>query len=288
MPKSFLQSTRSHLLSPPLSALRILELLNSTSCSRSDSSDHPPVSLSPRRHGFDDETEITENTILFESLDYNHWLITVDMPKNSPAAEKISIYEHIAAQVFGSMEEAKKKIYACSTAEYDGFQVQCSEETSEKFQNVPGVVFVLPDLYIDPVNKQYGGDKYLNGEIIHMPSPIRSNMRRDPRPRRMPVYKNRGQMQREARNFGPPQSHPHKQNFGPHFVSPRNQAHQHNFGPPRSKNPPHQQNFGPPPRNSSFQQNFSPPQSPSEQNFGLQRDPGSQQNHLLPQNCSTS
>lgn len=31
------------------------------------------------------------------------------------------------------MEEAKKKIYALSTTTYQGFQVECSEETSEKF-----------------------------------------------------------------------------------------------------------------------------------------------------------
>ena len=33
-----------------------------------------------------------------------------------------------------SSEEAKKKIYACSTTTYTGFQVECSEETSEKFK----------------------------------------------------------------------------------------------------------------------------------------------------------
>lgn len=32
-----------------------------------------------------------------------------------------------------SVEEAKKKIYACSTTTYNGFQVEVSEEMSEKF-----------------------------------------------------------------------------------------------------------------------------------------------------------
>lgn len=33
-----------------------------------------------------------------------------------------------------SVEEAKKKIYALSTTTYQGFQVLCSEEESEKFK----------------------------------------------------------------------------------------------------------------------------------------------------------
>lgn len=33
-----------------------------------------------------------------------------------------------------SVEEAKKKMYACSTTTYQGFQVMVSEEESEKFK----------------------------------------------------------------------------------------------------------------------------------------------------------
>jgi hypothetical protein len=32
------------------------------------------------------------------------------------------------------MEEAKKRIYACSTTTYTGFQVEMTEEMSEKFR----------------------------------------------------------------------------------------------------------------------------------------------------------
>lgn len=83
-----------------------------------------------------------------------------------------------------SLEEAKKQIYACSTTTYQGFQAIMTEEESEKFQGncihsiccsynsqikydtdfsvivwtgIPGVVFILPDSYIDPQNKEYGG-----------------------------------------------------------------------------------------------------------------------------------
>ncbi|CAI9105068.1 OLC1v1003917C1 [Oldenlandia corymbosa var. corymbosa] len=75
-------------------------------------------------------------------------------------------------QLLPIMEEAKKKIYACSTTSYDGFQVECSEETAKNFKDVPGVQFVVPDFYVDPVNKRYGGDKYVNGEITTIPYPV--------------------------------------------------------------------------------------------------------------------
>ncbi|KAK8971126.1 hypothetical protein KSP40_PGU022294 [Platanthera guangdongensis] len=54
------------------------------------------------------------------------------------------------------MEEAKKNMYAFSTTTYTGFQCTVSEETSEKFKGLPGVLWVLPDSYIDVKNKDYG------------------------------------------------------------------------------------------------------------------------------------
>lgn len=92
-------------------------------------------------------------------------------PKPTPE-EMVETYVQTAAKILGSVEEAKKKIYACSTTTYNGFQVEVSEEVSELFKSLPGVVFVLPDSYIDPVNKEYGGDKYINGTIIPRPPPV--------------------------------------------------------------------------------------------------------------------
>ncbi|KAK8970735.1 hypothetical protein KSP40_PGU004902 [Platanthera guangdongensis] len=54
------------------------------------------------------------------------------------------------------LEEAKKNMYAFSTTTYTGFQCTVSEETSEKFKGLPGVLWVLPDSYIDVKNKDYG------------------------------------------------------------------------------------------------------------------------------------
>uniref|UniRef100_A0A6M2EX69 MORF/ORRM1/DAG-like MORF domain-containing protein n=1 Tax=Populus davidiana TaxID=266767 RepID=A0A6M2EX69_9ROSI len=82
--------------------------------------------------------EITENKTLFEGCAYNYWLVTVDFPKEEPKPsprEMIAAYESICAQgLNSSIEEAKKRIYACSTTTFQGFQVLMTEQESEKFR----------------------------------------------------------------------------------------------------------------------------------------------------------
>ncbi|CAK8530423.1 unnamed protein product [Lathyrus sativus] len=119
---------------------------------------------SSKRSGSNDDKE----TILLPGCDYNHWLIVMEFPKDpKPSREEmIDTYLQTLSTVVGSMEEAKKNMYAFSTTTYTGFQCTVDEETSEKFKGLPGVLWVLPDSYIDVKNKDYGGDKYINGEII--------------------------------------------------------------------------------------------------------------------------
>ncbi|XP_068668561.1 multiple organellar RNA editing factor 9, chloroplastic-like [Aristolochia californica] len=119
---------------------------------------------SSKRSSSNEERE----TILLPGCDFNHWLIVMEFPKDpAPTREQmIETYLNTLATVLGSMEEAKKNMYAFSTTTYTGFQCTVDEETSEKFKGLPGVLWVLPDSYIDVKNKDYGGDKYINGEII--------------------------------------------------------------------------------------------------------------------------
>ncbi|XP_057498618.1 DAG protein, chloroplastic-like [Actinidia eriantha] len=121
--------------------------------------------LSGRRNTIKNEER---ETIRLPGCDYNHWLIVMEFPKDpAPTREQmIDTYLDTLATVLGSMEEAKKNMYAFSTTTYTGFQCTVSEETSEKFKGLPGVLWVLPDSYIDVKNKDYGGDKYIDGEII--------------------------------------------------------------------------------------------------------------------------
>ncbi|GAB2231490.1 hypothetical protein Droror1_Dr00010498 [Drosera rotundifolia] len=141
-----------------------------------------------------------KETIMLPGCDYKHWLIVMDFPKN-PAPTRdamIQTYLNTLASVLGSMEEAKKNMYAFSTTTYTGFQCTIDEETSEKFKGLPGVLWVLPDSYIDVKNKDYGGDKYINGEIIPSKYPAYQ-----PRQRNTSKFENK---RYDRRRDGPPGS----------------------------------------------------------------------------------
>ncbi|XP_030513222.1 DAG protein, chloroplastic [Rhodamnia argentea] len=141
-------------------------------------------------------------TIMLPGCDYNHWLIVMEFPKDpAPTREQmIDTYLNTLATVLGSIEEAKKNMYAFSTTTYTGFQCTVDEATSEKFKGLPGVLWVLPDSYIDVKNKDYGGDKYINGEIIPCQYPTYQ-----PKPRHNPRSKSK---RYERQRDGPPRQRP--------------------------------------------------------------------------------
>ncbi|XP_022746742.1 multiple organellar RNA editing factor 1, mitochondrial-like [Durio zibethinus] len=259
---------------------------------------------SPRQYKlYKEGDEITEDTVLFEGCDYNHWLIVVDFPKDNkpPPEEMVRTYENICAQGLGiSVEEAKKRIYACSTTTYEGFQVLMSEEESEKFNDIPGVVFVLPDSYIDPVNKEYGGDKYENGVITPRPPPIqyarnqggKFRQHRNPDQPRYdrqgqtmpnqqgnPPYSQQGFVQGDGRNYRPPQNYPPQQNYGQQPPMNRDYVPQGNDPSYQgSYNQGGRGNYNSPERKDFFQgdhRNYMPPE---QRDFGGdQRNIGSSQ-----------
>lgn len=185
----------------------------------------------------------------------------MDFPKDpAPTREEmIGTYLQTLAKVVGSYEEAKKKMYAFSTTTYQGFQCLVSEEESEKFKGLPGVVFVLPDSYIDPVNKEYGGDKYENGVITPRPPPVQygrqggryADRNRDfnRNPRQMPNeqgnrgYDSQGPRYGDNRNFGQqqnpsvpnPQNNQGYRNQGPRYADNRNFGQQQNPSVPNQQ-----------------------------------------------------
>ncbi|XP_010268156.1 PREDICTED: multiple organellar RNA editing factor 3, mitochondrial [Nelumbo nucifera] len=221
----------------------------------------PSLSYSSSSRSRNDDEKISPDTILFEGCDYNHWLITMEFPKDpKPTPEEmVETYVQTLAKVVGSVEEAKKRMYACSTTTYTGFQAVMTEEMSEKFRGLPGVVFILPDSYIDPVNKEYGGDKYINGTIIPRPPPVqygrsqgrygdrnrnydrpRYDRQRDSMPTQQgnPPYDRQGSMQGDGRNYGPQQNYAPQQNYPPqqNYQPQQNYPSQQNYAP--------QQNYG--------------------------------------------
>ncbi|XP_071721581.1 multiple organellar RNA editing factor 2, chloroplastic-like [Rutidosis leptorrhynchoides] len=155
--------------------------------SGSNFSDRPPTEMAP----------------LFPGCDYEHWLIVMDKPGGEGATKQqmIDCYVQTLAKVLGSEEEAKKKIYNVSCERYFGFGCELDEETSNKLEGLPGVLFVLPDSYVDAENKDYGAELYVNGEIVQR-SPERQR-RVEPVPQRVqdrPRYNDRTRYVRRREN----------------------------------------------------------------------------------------
>ncbi|XP_020228927.1 multiple organellar RNA editing factor 3, mitochondrial isoform X2 [Cajanus cajan] len=129
-----------------------------------------------------------KETILLDGCDYEHWLIVMEFPDNPKPSDDhmVNTYVKTLAQVLGSEEEAKKKIYSVSTSTYIGFGALISEELSYKLKELPGVLWVLPDSYLDVPNKDYGGDLFVDGKVIPRPQyrySERQPSRSRPRPR---------------------------------------------------------------------------------------------------------
>ncbi|XP_022974508.1 multiple organellar RNA editing factor 2, chloroplastic-like [Cucurbita maxima] len=156
--------------------------------SNSNFSDRPPTEMAP----------------LFPGCDYEHWLIVMDKPGGEGASKQqmIDCYVQTLAKVLGSEEEAKKKIYNVSCERYFGFGCEIDEETSNKLEGLPGVLFVLPDSYVDPEYKDYGAELFVNGEIVQR-SPERQK-RVEPQPQRAqdrPRYNDRTRYVRRRENM---------------------------------------------------------------------------------------
>ncbi|KAK9288605.1 hypothetical protein L1049_017064 [Liquidambar formosana] len=129
-----------------------------------------------------------KETILLDGCDYEHWLIVMEFPNDPKPSEDemINSYVKTLASVVGSEEEAKKKIYSVCTTTYTGFGALISEELSYKVKGLPGVLWVLPDSYLDVPNKDYGGDLFIDGKVIPRPQfrfTERQQTRNRPRPR---------------------------------------------------------------------------------------------------------
>ncbi|PUZ59884.1 hypothetical protein GQ55_4G079200 [Panicum hallii var. hallii] len=158
---------------------------------------------SPARPGGGGDRAPTEMAPLFPGCDYEHWLIVMDKPGGEGATKQqmIDCYVQTLAKVLGSEEEAKKKIYNVSCERYFGFGCEIDEETSNKLEGLPGVLFVLPDSYVDPEYKDYGAELFVNGEIVQRP-PERQR-RVEPVPQRAadrPRYNDRTRYARRREN----------------------------------------------------------------------------------------
>ncbi|XVF88036.1 hypothetical protein PTKIN_Ptkin19aG0017100 [Pterospermum kingtungense] len=131
-----------------------------------------------------------KETILLDGCDFEHWLVVMEPPKEDATRDDIiDSYIKTLAQVVGSEEEARMKIYSVSTRHYYAFGALVSEELSYKIKELPGVRWVLPDSYLDVKNKDYGGEPFINGEAVpydpkYHEEWVRNNARANERNRR--------------------------------------------------------------------------------------------------------
>ncbi|XP_019093336.1 PREDICTED: multiple organellar RNA editing factor 7, mitochondrial-like [Camelina sativa] len=65
-----------------------------------------------------------------------------------------------------SEKEAKTSIYSVSTKYYYAFGCRVHEPLTYKIRSLPDVRWVLPDSFIVDGDNRYGGEPFLDGEIV--------------------------------------------------------------------------------------------------------------------------
>ncbi|KAG2580290.1 multiple organellar RNA editing factor 8, chloroplastic/mitochondrial-like [Panicum virgatum] len=199
-----------------------------------------------------------KETILLDGCDFEHWLVVMEPPPGDAGNpditrdEIIDGYIKTLAQVVGSEEEARQKIYSVSTRYYFAFGALVSEELSYKLKELPNVRWVLPDSYLDVRNKDYGGEPFINGEAVpydpkYHEEWVRNNARakertrRNDRPRNFDRSRNFERRRDNMQNFQNSDVPP-----GQGFNAPPPPPGQNQM-PPRDGPPHHTQGTMPPP-----------------------------------------
>ncbi|XP_039114306.1 multiple organellar RNA editing factor 8, chloroplastic/mitochondrial-like isoform X1 [Dioscorea cayenensis subsp. rotundata] len=198
-----------------------------------------------------------KETILLDGCDFEHWLVVMEPPDSSLTRDDIiDSFIKTLAQVVGSEEEARMKIYSVSTKHYFAFGALVSEELSYKIKTLPKVRWVLPDSYLDVKNKDYGGEPFIDGQAVpydpkYHEEWVRNNARanersrRNDRPRNFDRSRNFERRRENMQNFQnrdvPPSPN---QNFqaGPGSMPQRDASPMANQQAPNTMPPP------PPPR----------------------------------------
>nr|XP_043622869.1 multiple organellar RNA editing factor 8, chloroplastic/mitochondrial [Erigeron canadensis] len=177
-----------------------------------------------------------KETILLDGCDFEHWLVVVEKPQGEPTRDEIiDSYINTLAQIVGSYDAARMKIYSVSTRCYYAFGALVSEEDSYKLKELPGVRWVLPDSYLDVKNKDYGGEPFIDGVAVPY----------DPRYHEEWIRNNARANERNRRNDRP-------RNFDrSRNIERRRENMQTNRGSPNmGGSPPPSSNMGAPPSNN--------------------------------------
>ncbi|CAN8259321.1 unnamed protein product [Cochlearia groenlandica] len=220
-----------------------------------------------------------KETILLDGCDFEHWLVVVEPPEGEPTRDEIiDSYIKTLAQIVGSEEEARMKIYSVSTRCYYAFGALVSEDLSHKLKELPKVRWVLPDSYLDVRNKDYGGEPFIDGKAVpydpkYHEEWIRNNARanernrRNDRPRNFDRSRN-FERRRENMAGGPPPQRPPMGGPPPPRMGGSAAPPPPNMGGSAAP-PPHMGGSAPPPPHMG--QNYGGPPPPN--NMGGQRPP---------------
>ncbi|CAL9240430.1 unnamed protein product [Arabidopsis halleri] len=112
-------------------------------------------------------SELIQVPSLVEGCDYKHWLVLMKPPNGYPTRNHIvQRFVETLAMALGSEEEAKKSIYSVSTKYYYAFGCRVHEPLTYKIRSLPDVKWVLPDSYIVDGDNRYGGEPFVDGEVV--------------------------------------------------------------------------------------------------------------------------
>ncbi|KAF8111265.1 hypothetical protein N665_0076s0249 [Sinapis alba] len=112
-------------------------------------------------------SELIQVPSLVEGCDYKHWLVLMKPPEGYPPRNDIvQGFVKTLSMVLGSEEEAKKSIYSVSTKYYYAFGCRVHEPLTYKIRSLPDVRWVLPDSYIVDGDSGYGGEPFVDGEVV--------------------------------------------------------------------------------------------------------------------------
>ncbi|KAL9463686.1 hypothetical protein AB3S75_001490 [Citrus x aurantiifolia] len=140
--------------------------LTAAICRRHLQSSSPPSSL----FFFSSDSTVTQLTrlpSLLEGCDYKHWLVVMEAPKGYPPRDEIvNGYVKTLASALGCEEDAKKSIYSVSTKYYYAFGCKVPEDFAYKIRSLPNVKWVLPDSYLCHGESGYGGEPFVDGEVV--------------------------------------------------------------------------------------------------------------------------
>ncbi|CAK9179871.1 unnamed protein product [Ilex paraguariensis] len=112
-------------------------------------------------------SELNRVETLVDGCDYEHWLVVMEPPEGYPLRDQIvHHYIRTLAMALGSEEEATKSIYSVSTKYYYAFGCKIPENWTHKIKSLPNVRWVLPDSYLCRRENDYGGEPFIDGEMV--------------------------------------------------------------------------------------------------------------------------